>query len=487
MTPVPPQYYGEAQQPPRAHSALPALAYFFVVFLLLLLLNVGATSKGNYHLVHLIYSGVFFGCFLPLGIFLLFPKENLPFFQVICVLYGIHYSLFPFYVWWTPWWHFEYLTHEHMIKPALISLGGIWIMVIGYYTRPIQLILNALPPFEIQWDENSAKRISLIFMGIGFVGLFMLKIAGEAGQITVFMSKLALIGILALILLRIRGQLGLVGFVGTLIYTVLYLGISISAGNSGPIALFMVAVVLLYIGIKRRIPWLVVILGIVILFPFMFAKYEYRDQVWDPRGEVKVEGGAEAAKNVATFASIAFKVVTGSLDAERTSFALQAISIRFDISYLFGHVVFLTPKEVDYLYGETYQDVAWKLVPRVIWPDKPNPTYGLIFGHMYHILSIDDESTSINFPQLVEMYVNFGPWGVFIGMFIMSQIYWLLTHMMNLPGSGDWLTVFAVSIFSDLFRIESNFSLVVAGIFYHVLLLYVIGFFIRVQPGKQRG
>jgi len=72
-------------------------------------------------------------------------------------------------------------------------------------------------------------------------------------------------------------------------------------------------------------------------------------------------------------------------------------------------------------------------------------------------------------------------------MFIMSQIYWLLTHMMNLPGSGDWLTVFAVSIFSDLFRIESNFSLVVAGIFYHVLLLYVIGFFIRVQPGKQRG
>lgn len=35
------------------------------------------------------------------------------------------------------------------------------------------------------------------------------------------------------------------------------------------------------------------------------------------------------------------------------------------------------------------------------------------------------------------------------------------------------------SILTGLFRVESNFLLVVAGIIYHVLLYYVFGFFIR--------
>lgn len=371
------------------------------------------------------------------------------------------------------------------MKPAWLTFGGVTIMVLGYYTRPIQLFLSTFSPPKLEWDDSSAKKISIIFLGIGIFGLFALKIGGSGGQVTVFMSKLALIGILALIILRMRGKIGLIGFLGLIAYIVIYLGISISAGNSGPIGLFGISVVMLYIGVKKRIPWLVVILGACILFPFMFAKYEYRDKVWNPQGEVEVQGGAEAAANVGQFASIAWKVATGGLGKDTTKFAFQAIAIRFDISYLFAHVVHLTPKEVDYLGGETYVDVAWKLVPRVIWPDKPNPAYGQIFGHMYHILSVDDDTTSINFPQLVEMYVNFGPWGVIIGMFIMSQIYWFLTYMMNLPGLGDWLTVFAVSIFTNLFLIESNFSLVVAGIFYHVILLYVIGFFIRVQPENR--
>ncbi len=56
---------------------------------------------------------------------------------------------------------------------------------------------------------------------------------------------------------------------------------------------------------------------------------------------------------------------------------------------------------------------------------------------------------------------------------------------MNGRHVGDWLAVFSVSIFSGLFRVESNFSLVVAGIIYHVILYYVVGFFIRTQTKRS--
>ncbi len=87
---------------------------------------------------------------------------------------------------------------------------------------------------------------------------------------------------------------------------------------------------------------------------------------------------------------------------------------------MFAHVMDMTPKRVDYLYGLSYKDLIWKLVPRVILPDKPDPKLGQLFGHMYQILAIDDTTTSINFPQLVELYVNFGIIGVVLGMFIIS-------------------------------------------------------------------
>ena len=44
---------------------------------------------------------------------------------------------------------------------------------------------------------------------------------------------------------------------------------------------------------------------------------------------------------------------------------------------------------------------------------------------------------------------------------------------------------FLGSIFTGLFRMELNFSLVVAGIIYHVILYYVFGFFIRTTAKRR--
>lgn len=466
---------------------MPALGFAYAAFALIAGLNLVPVLQGRYHPVHLIYTGLLVVSVIPMLVYMAAPRERLPFFQMICLLYGVHYALFPF-LGLRAWYHYDYLTHDDLVFTATLAFFGVLILVAGYYMRPINLVLRFIRPPRIEWDATSARVIAIAFMAVGLVAIAMLKtgrVFEGGGQVIVFGTRLAVIGVLTFYLLQMRGQLGKTsGLLLWLVYVPIFILIAISGGNSGPIGLFAISVTMLYIGEKRKIPWLVIALGFCVLFPFMWAKFEYRDMVWDASGAANFADFGDAMKNVMTFASLAGKFATGMDDSD-FGFALHAIAIRFDISYLFAHVATLTPAEVPYLHGESYADVLWKVVPRLIVPDKPDPNYGQAFGHMYYILAVNDLTTSINFPQMVEMYVNFGVPGVLIGMFVMSQIYWFLSYMMNQPAMGDWLTVFANSIFTGLFLIETNFSLVVGGIFYNVILLYVIGFFIRRQPSRQ--
>lgn len=471
---------------PWARSALPALSYFYGCTAIVLGLNIVPAMSGTYHLIHVIYTAALITCLFPLFLFLIHPRERLPFFEIICLLYALQYTVFPF-TGLSPDSIFEYLTDRDLVYPATLTFFGVLALVVGYYTRPVELFLRVVPAPRFEWEPRSAKMIALLFMIAGFVGLALLKTGRTfpgGGQIIVFISNFGLIGILTLFLLQLRGQLGLWPTLGLwLVYVPLYTALAISGGNSGPIAIYVLALGLVYIGERRRIPLLALLVSLLLLFPFMYAKYQYRDMVWQG-GKAEFATVDDALKHVQTFADLAAQTTT--FHGSKLGFALHVIFVRFDIAYIFAHITKLTPAQVPFLDGQSYADVLWKVIPRLLLPDKPNPGYGQIFGHMYYILAPDDLTTSINFPQMVEMYVNFGAMGVIVGMFLLAQVYRMLTYFLNGQHQGDWIAVFAASIFANECRIESNFSLVVAGVLYHVILLLLIGFFIRVLPQRPR-
>lgn len=464
---------------PWAPSAGPAIGYFYGGAAMLVGLNIIPVIQGHYDMIHAVYTAVLVMCMLPMLVHLLYPSERLPFFPMICLLYGMQYAMFPFFG-ITPDFAFEYLTMRDLTDPALLTLAGITMLVVGYYARPVDLAFRMIRAPRMLWDVRRAKLVAVAFLAVGLVGIGALKtgrVFAAGGQIIVFASNLAVVGVLALFLLQLRRQLSIFAALALWLgYVPLYILLSISGGNAAPIAAFLLALGLVYVGERRRIPWITLILALLVMFPFMFAKHEYRRMVWE-NGVARFATVDEALRNVETYASLAAK--TATFGWEQIQFALHIIVVRFDISYIFAHVIRLSPSEVPYLNGESYSDVLWKVIPRVLMPDKPDPLYGQIFGHLYYILSADDFTTSINFPQMVEMYVNFGPAGVIVGMFLMAQLYRVLTRYLNQPGQGDWIAVFAASIFANQFRIESNFSLVVGGILYHTALLLILGFFIR--------
>jgi len=222
----------------------------------------------------------------------------------------------------------------------------------------------------------------------------------------------------------------------------------------------------LYLLERRRFPYKTAALALLILIPFHHTKAEYRREVW---GEEQV-GVVDR--------SLIYVDITAQamLDEPGTFFRDATRSLQERTSYLgiFALVVRVTPERVPYWDGETYRDLPWSFVPRFVVPDKPVKNYGARFGHRYGFVDPTDHDTTVNLAQLVEMYVNFGAWGVGIGMFLLGLYYRAFYRLLNFAGAGDGSMMVAAMAFTYLLNIEGDASLILVGAAQEMIAHYVI-------------
>ena len=138
----------------------------------------------------------------------------------------------------------------------------------------------------------------------------------------------------------------------------------------------------------------------------------------------------------------------------------------------------LTPSIVPYWGGKTYYPLLFKPIPRLIWADKPEEVTGRTFGQRYGYTTLENPGTSINLAQLVEQYVNFGVFGVFIGMFLIGMVYRTLLGIFVHPEMGLGALVSAVFVLSTLFDLESGTAMVFGGLPWTLIYLFAIDRFV---------
>ena len=161
---------------------------------------------------------------------------------------------------------------------------------------------------------------------------------------------------------------------------------------------------------------------------------------------------------------------------------------------MFADVIQRTPSPVPYWKGGSYVSLVGALVPRVLWPDKPQKDLGQRFGHRYGYLASGNTSTSINFPWLIEMYANFGMAFMPVGGLIVGAILGLLGRWLNRPGQDGITTAMGIGLLVPLYNIESDFSLVYGGLILYGLAVAAIVRWIqgtatlhRVAPAPRLG
>ena len=144
-----------------------------------------------------------------------------------------------------------------------------------------------------------------------------------------------------------------------------------------------------------------------------------------------------------------------------------------------GHIVVLayvvetTPATVPFWGGETYSFLLASVIPRFLWPDKPEAGFGNEFGRRYGFLHPRNYDTTINVPWLAEFYMNFGTAGVMVGMALVGAGFRFLVQKLGRPPTSPAEYVLGLSLVFQLFYAESNLALMWGGLLLTFISLYL--------------
>lgn len=358
-----------------------------------------------------------------------------------------------------------------IIPTQWMALVALIMLELGYYFSVFRKNERAAHG----WRPVPNRTPESILLWLGSLGVVVYLYSSVVRVPVVLAQPVTLLGLLATLVaielyMRWRGKsLSLPGllFLAVLVGLRVTFGFSTGAVNEALSALIAIAIAAATL--RKRIVWTAVALAVAALVVLQPIKDAYRktDAYGATSLSQRLSGFVEKTKDYATG--------VGEFPDAKESFV-----VRYGFLTTLAIVMKDTPSKIPYWNGETYKPLLSKLFPRFLLPWKPQELTGQTFGHRYHLISTYNTRTSYNMPIPVELYANFGRVGMIVGMFLLGVFYaWAqrmsMRRIQPVFGSG-----FAIFLVAQLAYIESALSFVVSGFFYAVVLVYLVGFGVRV-------
>lgn len=457
----------------RPTTTREARLYLSVLLLGILSLNILGTTKDLPLVVYLVASAGLFVAGWPMWHFLSRSRDVLPFFPIISILYGV-YFIAPILLPVDPYFRLVGIPQDIVIETLLVSVLGISVLVFAYAGILPGISLRPRRIFA-EWSVARAKAGAVVLGPLGMLAEASLRfseIPTALQSLFVFTSNLSLLSIGMLYLFKLQNNLSRKYSTVFWLYLFASALFALSTGVLFPLAKLALLLLLIYLGLRRQIPWKFIGIGMIVLLPLLAFKSTFRQATWED-SKPAATSVLELPGQLMTYSEIITSSVQ-TLGKDEALVGIQVVVNRADLLHLFSYYRQLTPETIPYLGGTSYASIMWKFIPRMFYPDKPAETLGQDTGHLYGVIEESDLGTSVNFAQLLEMYLNFGIVGVVIGMYLLAQVYRVLSRLFNQPESGVSGIVPAALIFTSISQIESNFSLIFGGLPYTILLLYLV-------------
>lgn len=302
----------------------------------------------------------------------------------------------------------ESLSPQALRGASLMVFAGMLALVAGYELPLAPALFAPLPSIRMTWLRNPAPR-ALLLMGCGLIAELVARDT-NAQRIDGILDAVSFVGLWAmgtLWLLRWRGRLNRPHSVATLVMTAALIGLEVIQGALWRPIIDSALLMAIYVRARGRIPRLAIAIALPAFVIMAAAKIGFRTLL--PQDNSRPAGTLE------------------KLDVYRQSLELayddpsalelgETLLTRISETWILAVVVERSPQFVPYWGGATYIGAGWSLIPRLLMPNKPKEDSGQDFPHRYGIIKADDDQTSTNFAALIEMYANFGPLGVMVGM-----------------------------------------------------------------------
>jgi hypothetical protein len=427
-------------------------------------------------------------CLVPAVIYVLHSRtrrEPFPFFPLVGIVYGVYYAIPAIsgtvnIAYLPNQFSINYLDPAHDFGDATkLALWGWILLLFGYWT--MSLFVRPLRVRERPWPSHALVPWLIRILTAGMLGEALqlsIRLPGWFGGTIGFFTVASRFALATLLVMRVRHQLTPPQRTVVLLAIPVELLLLLGAGSIAKVFLFVLLLLLAHWlgGGHVRAIWLIG--GLVAALTLVTVKgilANYRRQAWF----------AGVALNVPNRILLMGGLVGDQVRAQGVVGAVEtgweAAIGRSAILDVLADVVHRTPKDVPYWGGKTYYSLVGFAVPRVLWPSKPTKTLGQDFGHRYSFIGSWDQSTSMNFPYLIEFYANFGSLGVFAGMFLTGMIFRVLDLTLNRPGQSVVRSIASMSILIPLLNVESDFSLVFGGIFLNGMAFVILLRFLRAR------
>lgn len=304
------------------------------------------------------------------------------------------------------------LGFEQTVIGMVAFLGGVMIATMAWPVMKADV--SASNSGFTQPKDRALGRLSAIYLAIGAIAYFavlpLVSNIPSAGAIISAFGSLLIVGI-CLRLWHANASKSTLRFWLTMaLIPALPLATMIQGGFIGFGTYWAIAVVtFMFAQSARKVLYLlaapvVVFAGISLFVTYMAARTEFRQLVWYEQADF----GARVERVADIFRKFEWLDTSNFLHR-------KAIDDRLNQNFLVGaSVERLEAGAAQFALGGTFGSIALVLIPRAIWPDKPQVGGGGTIVQDFTGLQFA-EGTSVGAGQVLEFYVNFGVWGVVSG------------------------------------------------------------------------
>jgi predicted small integral membrane protein len=323
-----------------------------------------------------------------------------------------------------------------------MAIIGITALQFGYYAFQRSPLKKAVPVAQLHLNKSKAV-ICCLLLGVVLPLLFNLRaIIPEEYQLP-----------LSAVLTLLQNQVYVViGVLGWLVYgrksskwfaVWLYGLIAITALHG--ISTGVLEEALIPIGVLFIVRWLFTrrisltlaacVIGLILFLSPVKGEYRQQLRLDDSSGAAEMSSLARASLWIKQAATYWAETFAGGRGLEE---ATASASSRADFVHQVAYIHSMTPSEIPYQYGRTYSYFAVALIPRALWPEKPQAgSANGFFAISYGLLTEEGaKTTTFGMSLLGEAFINLGWAGVIFVMLIQGLAISILERIFGSQKSG---------------------------------------------------
>ncbi len=394
--------------------------------------------------------------------------------------------------------------HEWFGHGLLVAAWAAWFMHLGFMSRTAARLGHSLPSVPFRIDDVSSQRGHVLFVlfVLSLLAKAVLVISGlafhfqhRAENVSEFMGIQFILvtasGLSSFTMLMMLGRavrerstlwlaLGATLFLGEVAW-----GFFSGSRLTTLMPLIHAGLVLhrVWRPLRLRHVAVVIFLFVFVLLPFLTA---YRTSYNERLDDISREGAQSA---------FVADAVGGLFDDEDDRFAseqdsaLETLAGRMHGLTSLSLIMRYTPERGPFLYGLPYAMLPLQiLVPRAIWPDKPDvAAFGRDFKTKYWGLR-PEERTSVAVSQLGDLWVNLHLFGALLGSFLMGVLFRFLGDELRLGGARGSIfhhTIYCLMLVPAVVGLSAMGDAFLAGNIKTLLVLALVGWFFRKPQARQ--